>query len=966
MSRSPTLSTVSDACAVRYRNAAATLTIAVAMLAALPAPALAQHDDDVTISFGNASASVHEGDPLGISVHFSEPAGTVVPDGEYFVTIYFTRTEKGGARYQSDYWSAGSAKVHNFVDDHYVGFAFRARADNVVDPGESVVIEFDETRLPDGLVVGEPSTIEVTILDGPSTPAASKKVTLSVDPTSVSEDAGGTTVTVTGTLNGATRGENTGVTVSVGSDSATAGTDFDTVTDFTLTIPANETSGTATFSLTPTDDNLVEGAETLTVSGSTNDLTVDSTTLTINDNDTASTKVTLSVSPDEVSEGAAATTVTVTGTLDEAARTSDTSVTVSVGSDSATAGTDFDTVTDFTLTIAAKETSGTATFSLTPTDDGVAEGSETVTVSGTAGDLSVDSATVTITDDDATPTKVILSVNPATVNEDDPSTQIRVTGTLDGAALTTATEVTVSVGAGTDNAAEGTDYTTVNNFTLTIDANAMEGSTTFDLVPTDDEVAEGAETVTVSGITSDLSVDPATVTITDDDATPTKVILSVNPATVNEDDTSTQVRVTGTLDGAALTTATEVTVSVGAGTDSAAEGTDYTTVNNFTLTIDANAMEGSATFDLVPTDDAVAEGAETVTVSGTTSDLSVDPATVTITDDDATPTSVILSVNPATVNEDDTSTEIRVTGTLDGAALTTATEVTGSVGAGTDSAAEGTDYTTVNNFTLTIDANAMEGSTTFDLVPTDDEVAEGAETVTVSGITSDLTVDPATVTIIDDDATPTSVILSVNPATVNEDDTSTEIRVTGTLDGAALTTATEVTVSVGAGTDSAAEGTDYTTVNNFTLTIDANAMKGSTTFDLVPTDDEVAEGAETVTVSGTTSDLSVDPATVTIIDNDAPAAQQRVKLSMSGDSEWIMEDAGPTRAGAAGAVGRGGARRSRGWTGSAGAVDGDGARRGRRRAGRAASLHDDQSARRTPRDRTAHAGAGGRGARRTR
>ena len=97
----------------------------------------------------------------------------------------------------------------------------------------------------------------------PSTPAASTNVALSVDPTSVSEDAGGTTVTVTGTLNGATRGENTGVTVSVGSDSATAGTDFDTVTDFTLTIPANETSGTATFSLTPTDDNLVEGAETL-------------------------------------------------------------------------------------------------------------------------------------------------------------------------------------------------------------------------------------------------------------------------------------------------------------------------------------------------------------------------------------------------------------------------------------------------------------------------------------------------------------------------------------------------------------------------------------------------------------------------------------------------------------------------------------------------------------------------------
>ena len=74
---------------------------------------------------------------------------------------------------------------------------------------------------------------------------------------------------------------------------------------------------------------------------------------------------------------------------------------------------------------------------------------------------------------------------------------------------------------------------------------------TFDLVPTDDEVAEGSETVTVSGTVNGLSVDPATLTITDDDAEPTKVILSVNPATVSEDDGSTQITVTGTLDGAA-------------------------------------------------------------------------------------------------------------------------------------------------------------------------------------------------------------------------------------------------------------------------------------------------------------------------------------------------------------------------------------------------------------------------------
>ena len=49
-------------------------------------------------------------------------------------------------------------------------------------------------------------------------------------------------------------------------------------------------------------------------------------------------------------------------------------------------------------------------------------------------------------------------------------------------------------------------------------------------MPTDDRIYEGPETVTVSGNTNGLSVDPATVTITDNDAMPAKVILSLDPA----------------------------------------------------------------------------------------------------------------------------------------------------------------------------------------------------------------------------------------------------------------------------------------------------------------------------------------------------------------------------------------------------------------------------------------------------
>ena len=870
MSRPPTLSTGSDACAARYRNAAATLTIAVAMLAALPAPALAQNDDDVTIRFGNASASVHEGDPLGISVSFSEPAGTVVPDGEFFVTIYFTRTDKGGARYQGDYWGAGSAKVHNFVERHFVGFAFHARTDDVVDPGESVVIGFDETRLPDGLVVGEPSTIEVTILDGPSTPATSTNIALSVDPTSVSEDAGRTTVTVEGTLDGATRSSDTPVMVSVGSGTATAGTDFRTVRDFTLTIPDGQTSGTATFTLTPTDDNLDEDTETLAVSGTTDGLTVDSTTLEITDNDTASTTVTLSVSPDAVSEGAGRTRVTVTGTLNDAARTSATSVSVTVEDGTATAETDFDTVSGFTLTIPAKATSGTATFTLTPTDDDVEEGAETLVVSGTTDGLTVDSATLEITDNDAASTRVALSVDPDAVSEGASEQTVTVTGTLNGAARTSATSVNVSVGGGTATA--GTDFDTVSDFALTIPARLRSGTATFTLNPANDDVYEGAETLTVSGSATGLTVDSATLTLNDNDVASTKVILSLDPSAVSEGAGGPTVRVTGTLDGSARTAATEVTVSVGGATATA--GTDFDTVSPFTLTIPAEAMSGTATFTLTVTDDGTYEGAETLTVSGAATGLTVDSATLTITDNDVAPTKVILSVDQSTVSEGAGRTTVEVTATLDGAALTTATSVAVSVVGGTATA--GTDFDRVSSFRLTIPAEAMSGTGSFTLTPNDDSMHEGAETLTVGGSASGLTVDSTTLTITDNDGAPTKVILSVDRTTVSEGAGPTTVRVTGALDGSALAGATSVSVTVEDGTATA--GTDFDTVQNFTLTIPAQATSGSATFTLTPTDDGRVEGSETLTVSGNTTGLTVDPATLTIIDNDA--ASTRVILSV--------------------------------------------------------------------------------------
>ena len=84
---------------------------------------------------------------------------------------------------------------------------------------------------------------------------------------------------------------------------------------------------------------------------------------------------------------------------------------------------------------------------------------------------------VTVDDDETASAKLTLSVEPPSVAEDAGETEVTVTGRLDGAPRTSATEVAVSVGASADTATEGMDYATVGELTLTIEAGATEGTT---------------------------------------------------------------------------------------------------------------------------------------------------------------------------------------------------------------------------------------------------------------------------------------------------------------------------------------------------------------------------------------------------------------------------------------------------------------------------------------------------------
>ena len=733
-------------------------------------------------------------------------------------------------------------------------------------PTNDAIAEGDETIDVTGTADGFTVTkAEVTLTDDETAPAS---ITLTTSPTSVLESASGMTVTVTATLGGsATRPGATDVVVSVGGGSATSGTDYAAVSDFTVTIPKESARGTATFTLTPTQDTIAEGDETIDVTGTADGFTVTKAEMTLTDDETAPASITLTTSPTSVEEDDGATTVTVTATLGgSATRPSATDVVVSVGGGTATSGTDYAAVSDFTVTIPKETASGTGTFTLTPTNDAIAEGDETIDVTGMATDFTVTKAEVTLTDDETAPASITLTTSPTSVEEDDGATTVTVTATLGGSATRPgATDVVVSVGGGT--ATSGTDYAAVSDFTVTIPKETASGTGTFTLTPTNDAIAEGDETIDVTGMATDFTVTKAEVTLTDDETAPASITLTTSPTSVEEDDGATTVTVTATLGGSATRPgATDVTVSVGGGT--ATSGTDYAAVSDFTVTIPKETASGTGTFTLTPTNDAIAEGDETIDVTGMATDFTVTKAEVTLTDDETAPASITLTTSPTSVEEDDGATTVTVTATLGGSVtLPGATEVTVSVGGGT--ATSGTDYAAVSDFTVTIPKESARGTGTFTLTPTQDTIAEGDETIDVTGTADGFTVTKAEVTLTDDETAPASITLTTSPTSVLESASGTTVTVTATLGGSATRpSATDVVVSVGGGT--ATSGTDYAAVSSFTVTIPKESASGTATFTLTPTQDTIAEGDETIDVTGTADGFTVTKAEMTLTDDDTP------------------------------------------------------------------------------------------------
>ena len=871
-------------------------------------------DDDaaptgVSLSLGLASVDESDVGQTHIVVNATVEGGTTF-GSPYAIEVNVGQDGDQAVR-NTDYQPVPSFDlVIPAATTEYTGGFLFSTIDDGRDEGdaETLTVTFEPT----GSVSVSPDAFTLTIVDNDGPPTG---VRLTADLASVDEGAGEVSLFLTAQhTGGATQDKEREVAVSVGSsdDTATEGADYKTVDDFIITIPAFTDRAFQLVTLDVEDDSLFEGDESLTISGATDSLPVTTWTVSIVDNDTEPTGITLTVDPALVAEDGGVGDVGVTATVDGPSTfVDDQEVMVTVTEDAEF----FDVEPDsFTITIPAGEASGQGQFSITPVDNSYTDGARTATISGVSGSLEVTGTELAVLEDDVTPTSITLSVEPDAVAENlltvtPGGAEITVTATLDGDTLLPTDQVV-------DLTVSGDGFEEVSPFSVTILAGTASVSGTFTLLPVDNLVHDGGKTLTVSGAIEaaetdtggtptetetgeTLTVHSANLSIVDDEPAPTGITLEATPRSggpLVEGSGGDLIILTASVDGPsrfAVPQSVRVNIIAPGEWLTFPEGTEIPTGcvrPCFNLTIPADVDEVQHTFVLALPDDSAWNPDFNVRVSGRhAGGLPVTAGAVTIVDNDTEPGGIRVSVDPASVPENAGPTEVTVTAAVIGespygADMTVAV----AVGAWDDSAVAGEDGDyqlaigdqAVTAFDIRIPGGQSSATGTFTLTPSNDAVFGGDKTLTITATidtTWDVTIEdsPVAITIEEDEAEPTEIALSVRPAGLFEDETNgREITVTATIQGqAAFPDARTVTVRVGASNDSAVAGSDYEAVAEFDISIAAGALSGTGKFTLRPIDNGPNQD-QTVTVGGESGTLKVTSTTVTISGIEATPAPE--------------------------------------------------------------------------------------------
>ena len=696
-----------------------------------------------------------------------------------------------------------------------------------------------------------------------------------------------------------------------------------------ITIGAGSTTGSATITIDPNDNETYGGNKSIIVGGTSGSLHIKPAIAFMIDDDEEAPSVNLSVDPNSIAENAGRTNVTAKAELDgallESAATVKLAVVANDGEDQ-NGGTTADT-DDYTLggtksiTISPGSKSSTTTLVFTPENDGTFEGdtNEVVILMGSSDGLMVGTTMITIVEDDF---DMVLELDNDKVSEGaGEAVELELTARLTGGRRTS--DLTVPVAIDTETAVPAGYLIVINEAAgdddnITIKAGDMTGTAKITVTPpqTNDDIYSGDMSVNIVANATGLNDKPVKLNLVEDEAKPT-IKLSANPATLLEGDGQDAVDtsvITGTLSGLHAETVT-VTLSFG-GTATKGDGKDYIEPQGQTFTI-SGGLTGSASVDFMLVNDGAFEEAETIIVSGTSAPgLDVTPATLTVNDDDF---DIALAVGTVDTNDNFTAGDVTVSegaedpstvtvqATLQSARTTPLTVTLSFSGSGASS-----QYAVIGGtktITISPGASGHTGRTNITIDPNNNDLVGGDKEINVSGMSAGVNVMAASnkINIMDDEAAPT-VAIKAEPGKLNENAGAASVVITAELKGdAALASAATIELTIDpanvgdTGLDAQndpitmANENDFTVSGTKSITIPAGSKSGSTTLTVNVVDDPLFEQEETIAISAKTdapiADVDTDdangkiaPTSLAIVDNDFD-----IKLSI--DTATIAEDA---------------------------------------------------------------------------
>ncbi|MYC72415.1 MAG: T9SS type A sorting domain-containing protein [Gemmatimonadetes bacterium] len=696
--------------------------------------------------------------------------------------------------------------------------------------------------------------------------ATADAITLSQE--SVREDAGETTIELKVSLTNALTNDETvrlrvlsvGETLPSG-DAVTSTPTRDV--DYTLSfapfiIPAGETEGTTTFTITPYNDTVAVARGLIYIQITVGDVSVVKT-IAIADDDANSTSISLTATPTRLSEGAGRTDVAVTGTLDGRVFDQDVIVLLIIDPDPKDTNANNEVVdvaeatrdVDYTavlrpLTIPAGAVSGTTTITIIPFDDGTEEGEEKIR-------LTVPYANRQVTAQYADGEAANLTVGTVDVTLRDGS-EGTVPSFAAGAAIAPQT-YTVGTAITSLVLPEAT-----GDGDLTYQVSALPAGLSFD-----------SATRTLSGTPAQATVVEVTYTATDRDGE--AAVLSFAITVIADEEKVLSFAADAAIAPRTYTVGTPIVDLV------LPEITDRDCHPAYSVSaLPAGLWFNSATRTLSGTPTQATDGAVEVTYTAVDIDSGESVALVfTIEVNPAAEVPRVVAAGlmaaPAMIREDAAETEVSLTFILEAAAAADESVQFAIVAPSEGTAAmRDVDYTVLLEVLITIPAGATEGTATLILAPINDNSEEGLEAIGVQATLVSTGQTLVTNIAIRDDETPsTSIALSADPSTLSENDDLTTVTITATLDGKAL--AADATVRLAIDNESTAtRDLDYAALFTPRIEIPAGSITGTVNFYVDPRADNLEEGDEIIRLIGTIDGLEGDAVEIAISDPGAAKA----------------------------------------------------------------------------------------------